>query len=85
MPLNKSKGKDESPVRMKPMIHLSEDELKAVKKWTVGKKYKLAVDVQQTSQSIGENKKTSAGFDILKVTPREARLHSVKDRSNKYS
>lgn len=79
----KNKSNDDM-LKMKPTMNLSEDELKAVKKWVVGKNYKLAVDVKQTDKHISEDNKFSAGFEILKVTPREARLSRLKEKAKEY-
>ena len=46
---------DSAPMKpMKPTLRLSSDDLATIKNWSVGKKYKLELEVEQTSMRQGE-------------------------------
>lgn len=46
-----------------PSFHVSSNQMPEIKKWEVGKKYKLLVEVEQKSKNETEEN-VSAGFDI---------------------
>lgn len=84
------KSKSDSPAqsdkKYPTFIRLDEDDLPELKKWKVGGKYTLTVEVEQTSMSMGdeygeiENKnknKHRASFKVLNVSA----LGSVKEPS----
>lgn len=60
--------------RMKPMLHLSEDDLPEIKDWKVGGKYTIVLEVEQTgahknmAMLEGDSKKMSADFTVLNVS-----------------
>lgn len=63
-------GMDKEPM---PTLHLTSQQLPALKKWKVGGKYMLELEVEQTSMRKGnysddDSKKISAEFKITKVT-----------------
>lgn len=60
----------------KPSFSVDEDELKEIKDWTVGKKYKLNITVEMVSHSKGESyysesepKKHKASLKIVSISP----------------
>lgn len=65
--------------RPKPTFSISEAELPEIKDWTVGKKYKIALEVEMVSHSQGDEygfdsdkgKKHSARFKIQSASPAE--------------
>lgn len=60
------KDKDETPVKMKPSLHLCEEELKEVAEWEVGEKYTVLVELKMTSKSEYEDV-ISGSFEIEKI------------------
>lgn len=57
---------------MKPHLELTESDLPAIKTWDVGKKYRIEMEVEMTTQRKGEEyssdpSKMSAGFKVLSV------------------
>ncbi len=61
-------GIDSSPEEKRyPFIHLSSKELPELKKWEVGKTYKIILEIKQKSMSEDSNKEISASFDIIKI------------------
>lgn len=62
------------PKRMLPSFSLSQEDLPAIKKWTVGKKYTLEIEVEQVSMEKDEympGKPMMARFRIVKVKESE--------------
>ena len=52
----------------RPDITLTAEELPALEKWEVGKKYKLTIEVEMKSLHAGENGKENSGrFKVLAV------------------
>lgn len=67
---------DEEYKKPKPRFDLTEDELPEIKDWTVGKKYKLVLNVEMVSQSKGrewdrDDDQHRASFEIGKVSQQE--------------
>lgn len=55
---------------MKPMLHLSDEDLPEIEEWDVGEEYKLEVVVKLRSKSERENEEgesMDANFEIKKV------------------
>jgi hypothetical protein len=69
--LKGAKGYDFSePSRLLPSFSLSTKDLPDIKNWSVGQKYKLEIEVEQTEMSMNEyapGAPLSARFRILKV------------------
>lgn len=62
----------------KPSLHITEDELPAIKKWEVGKTYKVVAHVKMVHHAEGkeysygedkDSKKHTARFEVHKVSP----------------
>lgn len=77
-PTVKVEHEDYKPKPMKPTLRLSSDDLASIKNWSVGKKYKLELEVEQTSMRQGnefdfevsdsEGKdKINASFKVISV------------------
>lgn len=70
---------EEKPYKKpKPRFDLTEDELPEIKNWTVGKKYKIVLNVEMVSQSKerdwnDEDDKHRASFKINKASAEEAK------------
>ena len=56
--------------RPKPSFSVNEHDLPEIKNWSVGKKYKLSIEVEMRSHSKGD----SYGFDEREKKTHEARL-----------
>lgn len=65
---------------MKPRLHLSDKDLRAIKGWKVGSSYKLLLDVKQVGMNESDygEKRLSADFEIIKA-------REVKDAPENYS
>lgn len=68
--------KQNSPKKYPVTIRLDEDDMPAITSWKVGGKYKLTMEVEQTSMSKGDEygetegkPKTHASFKVLSVSP----------------
>ena len=66
-----------------PDFTISDKDLKAIKKWVVGKKYKLLLTVKQLRKS-QEGDTITAGFKILGVKSDQER-EKVNELNKKYS
>lgn len=55
--------------RSRPTLHLSEDNLPAIKDWEVGGEYTIAMRVKQTGSEQKEwtNNKVMASFEVLEI------------------
>lgn len=63
-----------------PHLDLSSDEIPEIKKWEVGKTYKLVLEVKQTSKREDKDKKISSCFEVRKVGVEDK---AYKDLENK--
>ena len=60
----------ESPMRMLPSFSLTSKDLPEIKNWSVGHKYKLEIEVEQTGMAKAEymqGEPLTARFRILKI------------------
>lgn len=66
-----------------PDFTISDKDLKVIKKWEVGKKYKLLLTVKQLRKS-QEGKEITAGFKIL-VAKADPEKEKVNELNKKYA
>lgn len=64
----------EKPHKMLPTLSLDSEDLPAIKDWSVGKKYTLMVEVEQTSMSKGDEYGPMSDMHEEKHMPMRARF-----------
>ena len=62
-----------------PSFHLDSKKFPPMKKWEVGKKYKVTIELQMTRKSENEKKRIDGGFDVLKIITKD-KVDKIMDK-----
>ena len=63
-----------------PHLDLSSDEIPEIKKWEVGKNYKIVLEVRQVSKREDKDKKISACLEVRKVGVNNPEYKDLENR-----
>ncbi len=82
-------GNVASPMRPRPTLHLSAEDLPEIKDWKVGGKYRVVVDVEMVRASKGEyeydqDKRLQAAFRVskAKAVKQQKDIDEIWDKDN---
>ncbi|KKN30973.1 hypothetical protein LCGC14_0828670 [marine sediment metagenome] len=81
MPKEMKVGIEDSPSIFPPSFHIDEKQMPEIKKWDVGEKYRLVVDIEMKSKNETQLDKINGQFDLTayKYIPKK----SVLDMNDK--
>lgn len=62
-----------------PSLHFSGKQVPEIKKWEVGEKYRMIVEVEQTSKNENKDGTVSASFDVVAYKPLGSNYETMDD------
>ena len=61
------------PSMFPPSFYVDHKQMPEIKKWKVGEKYQMIVEVEQTNKSESKDGRATASFDIVAYAPMKAK------------